>query len=301
VRADRLFAYLAHATRSVWFALALVASSGAAADEVAYTGTLGKQPIRLFANVYSDGVVHGVYAYDRHDTPIRIDGRLVAGELVLDERDPANKIVATLHFAAFAEAQPELRGEWRAAPGTKRLPITLQRTWPPTSDVSAGEREVLQSGSTRDEYFTLVPDDSSESWNRRAVELRVLRKGTDQLLQSIELDTEWRGTNSVAVGDFNFDGVEDISVFEGSYAGANTSSRYFLRKGVKYVDSGWSGVSLEFDAETKLVREHNQCCAGTSHVITMFKVVDDRLVEVESTCLEWDEDKNDLVEVECGE
>lgn len=103
------------------------------------------------------------------------------------------------------------------------------------------------------------------------------------------------------MGDYNFDGIEDFSVFEGSYAGPNTSSIYILKlkDSDKYVVSDFSGVSLVFDSESKQILERNQCCAGRSIMTAIYKVVDNKMILIGRECLEYDEEKEDYIKKKC--
>ncbi len=76
------------------------------------------------------------------------------------------------------------------------------------------------------------------------------------------------GLENITVDDYNFDGIQDFSVFETSYAGPNTSSLYFLYdlKSKKFFKSDFNGVSLEFDMKKKEIFELNQCCAGRQRI-----------------------------------
>lgn len=92
--------------------------------------------------------------------------------------------------------------------------------------------------------------------------------------------------------------MPDFSIFESSYAGPNTSSLYFLynQKTQKYFDSGFTGVSLEFDAKSKRITETNSCCAGSSVVISEYKLVKNKMILTKEKCLKWSEEKQELVE-----
>ena len=127
--------------------------------------------------------------------------------------------------------------------------------------------------------------------------VKVFEKKTDRLLQTIDVDTQQRGADGVSVGDFNFDGVKDFSLFESSYAGPNTSSLYYLYDPAKkqFFNSGWEGVSFEFDEKKKLVSSTNSCCAGTSVTTATYRVVKNKLVLVSQSCMQYDEKKGDLV------
>ncbi len=106
------------------------------------------------------------------------------------------------------------------------------------------------------------------------------------------------GINSISIGDFNFDGNPDFSLFEQSYAGPNTTSLYFLYdpKTHKYFNSGWEGVSLDFDFVAKKVFERNSCCAGRTQTTATYKVVQNKLILIEEHCYTWDEKTEELVE-----
>lgn len=268
----------------------LLVPLAAAAAEAEYRGTLGAQAIHLYVDAYSDGAVRAIYAYDRHDTPIRVDGRVHDGALELSEGS-----IATLRIAPFDAAATTLRGEWVAVDGGKRLPIALEA-------MAGDERAVLQSASTRERYFVLFTDAPGDSYDAQATAMKVIEKGSDRVLQEIELGTQWRGIDSVSVGDYNFDGIDDFAVFEASAAGPNTTSRYFLREpGGNYVEADYEGTSLEFDEDAKLVHETNSCCAGTSVINATYKVVANHLELVERTCLTWDEAQDGLVDAPCEE
>lgn len=106
------------------------------------------------------------------------------------------------------------------------------------------------------------------------------------------------GLENISIGDFNFDGILDFAVFETSYTGLNTSSLYFLYdpKSGKYIESGFTGVSLEFDNKAKRIYERNQCCAGSQVTTAEYKVVNNKMVLIKEHCYIWDETKQDMVE-----
>jgi hypothetical protein len=278
------------------FALPLAASA-----QQQYAGTLGKQPIHLLVDAYSDGAVQGAYVYDRHDTPIAVNGRLAKGVLQLQEKD-GDKAIATLRFDGFTQDATHLRGQWIPVAGGEPLPIVVAKEVDiryengPFAPV-----ELLQPASSADHYFKVRVARIDDRWPR-VVAVDVFRKREDTLVQRLEVDTDFRGLHGLETGDFNFDGVTDFSLFEASGAGPNTSSLYFLRDpGTgRYVLSRISGTSLWFDAESKTVHEHNQCCAGRSHMSATYRVVADRLELIERSCFELSE-VGDAVDVPCGE
>jgi hypothetical protein len=275
----------------------------AANAQAVYAGTLGTQPIHLVAYAYSDGVVVAHYAYDRHDTPIRVNGRLDHGVLALQEKDGQGAVVATLRIEMPADEARPLRGQWTPASGKPALPIRLvhQFALDPYSPYAGPPVELPQAASTDEHYFTVLIQGKDADRPPRVAAVNVYRKRTDALVQKIDVDTQTMGIDSVSVGDFNFDGVADFSLFESGYAGPNTTSLYFLRDPAaeRYVQADFEGVSLDFDAATKTVHEHNQCCAGRSHENSTYRVVGNRLELIEKQCLEYDEATQDLVEAPC--
>jgi hypothetical protein len=285
-------------------ALALLALAAPAHADIVYSGTLGRQPIHLVLEDYSDGVVSAMYVYDRHDTPIALYGRAKDGVVVLHEKD-GERDVATLRFEGFAREHPTLAGTWSPVEGGKSLPISLRRDFdlerysPMFDDAPV---EILQGASTPEHYFkvSFLPDDRDRRPYAAAVS--VYRKRTDQWLQTFEVEAQPRGFQGVEVGDFNFDGVPDFSLFQHSHAGPNTSTLYFLKKPATgmYVLSDISGISLEFDAKAKRVHERNQSRAGASVMNATYRVVDDKLVLESRECLEMTED-GDMEELDCGD
>ncbi|MBY0487032.1 MAG: hypothetical protein K2P85_07605 [Flavobacteriaceae bacterium] len=117
-------------------------------------------------------------------------------------------------------------------------------------------------------------------------QVRIFQKKTDKLLQKIDVACQFWGLNNISTGDYNFDGITDFSIFESSYAGPNTSSLYFLYnpKTKKYFDSGFLGVSLEFDSKTKRIIERNQCCAGSIVTTATYKVVKNKMILEKEKC-----------------
>jgi hypothetical protein len=286
----------------VLLALLLVAAPLVAHAQQQYAGTLGKQPVHLVLEAYGDGVVVAMYVYDRHDTPIPVNGEMEDGALVLREKGADLQEAAVLRFEGFTVDAAQLQGQWIPTGGGKPLPIRLEkevdirystRTFAPVA--------LLQPASTADHYFKVVAARTADDRKARTIAVEVRRKREDSLVQRLEVDTEFRGLHGIGTGDFNFDGIEDFSLFEAGYAGPNTTSLYFLRDSLtgQYALSGIAGTSLEFDAAAKRVREHNQCCAGTSHINATYRVVGNRLELESQQCLQYSEAEQDLVEVPC--
>ncbi|MGI4736664.1 MAG: XAC2610-related protein [Janthinobacterium lividum] len=274
--------------RTAGFLTVLCSSTLAAQGQASYAGTVGSAPIELVLNDTAEGLLSGVYFYPKFGTPIALSGQLRRGVLTLTEKDARGKASATLTIPAFEAGASQLAGSWHNLATGQSLPIVLTAT---------NSRELLQVAALKDSYFKLVlasqPGEASQ-----VVAVRILAKETNRLVQQVAVDCQLQGVHSVEVGDYNFDGLPDFSVFERSYAGPNTSSLYFLYDPAKrrFVNSGFEGTSLEFDEKAKRVYERNSCCAGTSVTSAVYKVVRNHLVLVVHYCFRWDEKKQELVE-----
>ena len=272
-------------------------------SQTTYTGFIDKYPIELVTNIYGDGDARAIYAYTNFDEPIAINGTLKKNKLNLFEKDKSGKNKATLTFDNFNADDKEVKGNWTDLKTGKQLKIALTKLF----DIDYGDsiewkdREILQPVSLGDKYFKLVVSKAKDDFDAKVTGIKILQKKTDSLIQRIDLECQLWGLNNVSVGDYNFDGIQDFSVFEQSYAGPNTSSLYFLydKRTGRYFNSGFEGSSLEFDSKTKRIYEHNQCCAGNSQMNAEYKVVNNKMVLIKRTCTEYNEKKKDFVKVKC--
>ncbi|SHF19072.1 XAC2610-related protein [Dysgonomonas macrotermitis] len=274
-------------------------------SQISYSGFIHKYPIQVVMYPYSDGVVNAFYAYDKYDEPIIADGRFdtESEELILKEKDKEGRVRATLTFEDYSEGSAVLSGTWKDTQTGNELNIQLTKSF----DIGYGEelewesKELLQSVSLYDKYFKIIISKQKDDFYAHVSGLKIFEKRTDKLLQYIELECQLMGINCLEVDDYNFDGVADFSVFEASYAGPNTSRLYFLfdPKTGEYFLSDIGGVSLDFDHEKKRIYEHNQCCAGRNHMNAEYKLVNNQMVLVKKTCVEYNEDVEDFIEVNC--
>jgi hypothetical protein len=218
----------------------------------------------------------------------------------LFEKDNKGNNSASLIFNQFDPKSQQLEGTWKDLKTQKELKITLKKAFQ-LDDENEKEwknREIIQPVSIDNKYFKIVLAKTADEYYAKVVGVKVLEKKTDKLLQKFDVDCQLWGLNNLSVEDFNFDGVKDFSVFESSYAGANTSSLYFLCDPAtkKYSKSSFAGISLEFDSKTKKITEHNQCCGGQQLQTIIYKVVNNKMVVLEKHCFRYDEKKQDFVE-----
>lgn len=271
--------------------------------QTTYTGHVGKYPVELVTYIYSDGVARAFYVYIKFDEPIIIDGTLKNGLLTLLEKDSSGKESATLVFKDFDAHSTNLTGTWTDLASNKSLPITFTKSF----NIDYGDeyewekRELLQPASLKNRYFKVLISKEKDNFYASVTGVKIFEKKTDKLLQQIDLECQLWGINNISIGDYNFDGLLDFSVFEQSYAGPNTSSIYLLynHKTNTFFRSSFAGTSLDFDEKAKRIYEHNQCCAGTSHMNATYKVENDEMVLVERKCVEYNEEQDDYIEVVC--
>jgi hypothetical protein len=271
--------------------------------QTSYKGRIDKYPIQLVSHIYSDGDARAIYSYDKFDTPIIINGTKSNDKLILYEKDAKGVIQAKLIFREFNNTSNNVIGEWINADSTRRLKITLTKQFEIDNydETVWADRELLQPASTEKHYFSLLISKDEPGNDARVTGVKIIEKKTDRVIQTIALDCQLWGLENVSVGDFNFDGIDDFSVFEASYAGPNTSSIYILRhpNSERYFVSDFAGTSLEFDSISKVIFERNQCCAGRSIMTAQYKVVDNKMLLIRKECLEYDEEKEEHVKVEC--
>lgn len=273
-----------------------------ASAQITYSGFIDKYPIEFVTHVYSDGEGTGIYAYSNFDTPIVLEAKQKGSTLVFTEKDKNNKPSAQMAFQNYNSKSDKLSGIWKDLNSGKELQIQLNKTF--DADFKAKEwsnKEILQPVSFKDKYFKLVLSKQKEDYEARVTAVKIIEKKTDKLLQKLDVECQLLGLNNISIEDYNFDGIEDFSVYEAGAAGPNTSSLYFLYnpKTGKYFESTFAGTSLEFDSKTKRIYERNQCCAGSSVIEAEYKVVNNKMVLIKQTCFKYDPKLNDLKKVKC--
>lgn len=276
----------------------LLLATVSAFSQVRYSGFIDKYPIEFVSNISSSSG-DGVYAYKKFDIPINLSAKMENGFIIFTEKESDGTETATMTFKNATE-NSLAKGIWKDLKTGKEFEISLTKEFEFKygKDSEWKNQEILQTASTKNYYFKLVIQKTKEDFYTRVSGIKIYSKKTDILYQQISFGSEFRGLNSIQINDFNFDGIEDFSVFEASYAGPNTTSLYFLfdQKTKKYFESEISGVSLEFDAKTKTITEHNQCCAGSQHLVMKYKLKNNKMILIEEKCYKWDEKKQDLVE-----
>lgn len=279
------------------FLILIISSSIKGISQTSYTGFLDKYPITLILD-YSTS---GLYVYNKYDTPIAIKGELKNNTLTLNEYDN-NKITASLIFNNYEEDANTLKGKWVNTDTSKIFEINLKKDFEVKegNDITWNSNiELLQQESTKTHYFKTILSKTDDDYYPMVTGLKIFEKKTDKLAQTFKLECEaLAGIYSVSINDYNFDNINDFSVFEYSAAGPNTTRLYYLYdiKINRYFESSFSGVSLDFDKDKKRVFERNSCCAGSIVTTAEYKIENNDLILIKEHCYKWDEEKAELVE-----
>jgi hypothetical protein len=259
------------------------------ADE--YQGFIGDKPIHASIDLDDS---YGVYVYDRFNQPIRwTSGRetLKDATILLQEHDdqyapPKTPPIALITLKQNPKNTQQIIGTWENAKTGQQFPIQLTRY-----DEPAGS---LQSAALKTAYVRKTCTEA----NKKV--MRIYEKSTNRLLHTIETSGECHD-DEVDVDDYNFDGFEDFSVFESSFAGPNTTSAYYLynpkTKAYEHSDQ-LTDVTLSFDGKNKTVTSTNQCCAGSQILIQRSKWQGNTLKLVGKTCLKYNDKKGELVKTQ---
>jgi hypothetical protein len=272
---------------------------GNAFSQIFYTGTIDKFPIELILTNDGNDFTSGIYIYKNFDTPISISGNKQIDQWHLEVKDGKGKVLEQLKLYTDSLLKPKINGIWIDAKTKKMLDIKITQVFHLNNlyHLERDSIEVLQAESTNNYYFKILLLNKNENNYSAVRSMKIYEKKTDVLIQRIDIDNVYRGIYSVSIGDYNFDGLDDFSIFETSYAGPNTSSNYYLfdAKTKKYFLSDITGVSLEFDSKNKTIIERNQCCAGSRILINHYKLKSNKMILFKEECLVWDEKTQKLV------
>lgn len=274
---------------------------GAARGQVCYSGTVGAAPIELALESYAEGAVRGIYSYAKAGTPQELSGTLTEGYLELTEKDAQGRAVATLSVLEYDVANKTHTGTWKDLATGQRLGLTLNQTYllklSKQEEVWTGP-ELPQATALKTKYFKVVLTKDKGEYFPFISAVKVFEKKTNRLLQEFSVHCQATLLRNLGVGDYNFDGFEDFSVFERREEAGDTRRVYFLYdpKAKKYTESTFTGSSLEFNAKTKRISERSTCCGGAGLSTAVYKVERNRMVRLEQHYYELDKKTNAMVE-----
>lgn len=255
---------------------------------IIYKGDINGSKVSLFLDDYDKT---GVYIYNKYKVPIPLEIEKNKEKLILKSNDEI------FYFENYDKKKEKIRGKWKK--GDKELLVNLEKRL--DTDFSLGADKIIEIPmfhSTKNEYFWVkINKDEEGYWSRAFVEeIMIYDKKTRKLLQKIDIKDEefnnFIGIKSLDIGDYNFDGVIDFSIFGSFFVGPNTISNYFLKnkKNGKYELAGsYSYTSLSFDEKEKKVYSENRDGVGQYHMIT-FIVEGNTLIPIEKNSLEIRDD-----------
>jgi hypothetical protein len=121
-----------------------------------FSGFIGKEPIQLITYSFSDGDTRAIYCYERYDTPIIINGKNQANNLILTEQNEKGE--AKLEFENFNSKSNKIKGKWISPDKRKvyNIRLTKLKEFDPFDESTFEKIELLQTESTPDNYFKLL-------------------------------------------------------------------------------------------------------------------------------------------------
>lgn len=254
---------------------------------IIYNGDINGSKVSLFLDDRE-----GVYIYNKYKVPIPLEIEKDKEKLILKSNDEI------FYFENYDKKKDKIRGKWKK--GDKELLVNLEKRL--DTDFSLGIDKIIEIPmfrSTKNEYFWVkISKDEKNRWSRTFVdEILIYDKKTKKILQKIDTKDEefntFIGIKSLDIGDYNFDGVIDFSMFGSFFTGPNTISNYFLKnkKNGKYeLAESYSYTSLSFDEKEKKVYSESSSGAGQYRDTVTFIVEGNILIPIEKSSLEISDD-----------
>lgn len=254
---------------------------------IIYNGDINGSKVSLFLDDRE-----GVYIYNKYKVPIPLEIEKDKEKLILKSNDEI------FYFENYDKKKDKIRGKWKK--GDKELSVNLEKRL--DTDFSLGIDKIIEIPmfrSTKNEYFWVkISKDEKNRWSRTFVdEILIYDKKTKKILQKIDTKDEefntFIGIKSLDIGDYNFDGVIDFSMFGSFFTGPNTISNYFLKnkKNGKYeLAESYSYTSLSFDEKEKKVYSESSSGAGQYRDTVTFIVEGNILIPIEKSSLEISDD-----------
>tara|TARA_R110001592_G_scaffold7224_1_gene40774 strand:+ start:566 stop:1432 length:867 start_codon:yes stop_codon:yes gene_type:complete len=283
------------------YVLLVAISNCIIAQTTVYSGSADEQIISFTVYAFSDDYTAALSIEGASESPLKFVGKLTGETLVLVRQE--KNIDDTIIFHDFDPNDSDAVGEWKSKGLDKKITINLKReiSFEYYDSQVFESLELLQPESTNEHYFKFVVSQELKK-TTRVKGLKIYNKANGTLEQEISLNCDYSVINRLNFGDFNFDGVTDISIFEASYTGLNSSHIYILRdpKNNEYFVSNYEGVSLEFDYKNELIYERNSCCMGNEYSTAKYRVENNEMVLISEECFKYDTEKEDFIQVKCG-
>ncbi|MDR2100184.1 MAG: hypothetical protein LBP40_05100, partial [Campylobacteraceae bacterium] len=178
-------------------------------------------------------------------------------------------------------------------------------------------RTIHRIKEMKDYYIGLTYATDSE-FGKQEGSLRIFKKPSNENILTITSNAEnsdifdevfsyCESEDCLRVGDYNFDGIEDFSLFRGYDRQGGEERTYFLYdpKKKEFVLSEIGGYGLEFDAKTKTIKaSHSEAVGyGSADVYTTYKVVNNKMEKIKEECslTYYDETSSAVFAHDCGD
>lgn len=266
-------------------------------SQVQYSGVIDEQVFTMVLYKVDGNKIKG-YAVNESNFKVSILESEINGEyLMLTEENKDRTTTNLFKLKTVDVGTPMLKG-MAYLKSKETVDFQLKMDFNLKDKVVGEVYELIQPQFSEGQYFKTVLKQSVDDNYLRVQGIKVFDKQNQALIQTIDLDCDFRFLDQLDIGDYNFDGISDLSIFEASYVGPNSSYVYVLKnlESDTYEKSQIQGISLEFDPITKTIKERNQCCAGSIVSIATYKLVDSKMKLIKEECFVWNEETEELEE-----
>lgn len=266
-------------------------------SQVQYSGVIDEQVFTMVLYKVDGNKIKG-YAVNESNFKVSTLESEINGEFLILTEENKNKTATNLiKLKTIDIGNPRLKG-MAYLKSKETVDFQLKMDFDLKNKVAGEVYELIQPKFSEDQYFKTILKQSVDDNYLRVQGIKVFDKQNQALIQTIDLDCDFRFLDQLDIGDYNFDGISDLSIFKASYVGPNSSYVYLLKnlESNTYERSQIQGISLEFDPTTKTIKERNQCCAGSIVSIATYKLVDSKMKLIKEECFVWNEETEELEE-----
>ncbi len=185
-----------------------------------FKGTIGKYPITLSLQIRQgyfgepnkkDFNLIGVYKYDKHNDPIRLEGQLNTSTKKVLLYELNNKQYSAIFSFSFSET--EISGTWKGKNDSQELPFHLKfvsKLIDTSESNQFDEIEILQSQALPEFYFVGRYSKSLDDDRVKMNKLQIFRKKDNSLFQTLDFTKIETATGNVMTIIYDNVDVENI-------------------------------------------------------------------------------------------
>lgn len=306
----------------ILFLLLVFFTQNTFSQTVSYVGFIGDELIELVLHNhnykgYDYDYIRALYMFDRFDDTKRIDGRFRKKDKTLELYDidfvPNGDTLKVLRFENFHKDSIEVLGKYTDLKTQEILPIRLFRNFQLCGYEDCEEQTIIVKGSTQKHYFRLMIE-SSKDFGSSVSAVKVYEKGTDKLLQRIDLkySCDFRNLlDDIWVDDYNFDGYEDFAILEHQHIGTNFFHLHILFNPYteQYFVSNIRGSDLTFTKTEEKVIITSHFYTDAREYSDTYELKNNKMIFVEGwhiyhdsgekECYIWNEKTQEAEKCEC--